>query len=92
MDKNSFLSLHLNFLPFFNACILTVPTVGNTGRIVFLKPIPVCPKQKINSVAKLYFDSTKSCPKNGIALNKLVITVAKIYNIFVYSYPFSFKQ
>ena len=65
MDKYSFLSL---LLTFFNACVLTVPIVANTGKL-----FPLYTKQLHNSVV----DSTKSCPNTGIALNKLVITVAK---------------
>ena len=62
MDKYSFLLLNLNFLPFFNTCVLTVPIVANTEKL-----FPLYTKQLNNSVT--YVDSTKSCPNTGIALN-----------------------
>lgn len=56
------------FFPFFNAYILTVPIVDN---MVLLLDII------LKQYSVMFSDSTISCPTHGIALIRLVITVAK---------------
>src|ERR1700679_1874713 len=90
MVKNSLLS-NLILFSFFNACLLTVPMVGRTLDIAAFNIVRYSPSP-VKEAGVKFINSTISCPKTGIALNKFVITVAKIYNIFVYSYPFSLHQ
>ena len=64
IDKYFYLSNLLIFL-LFNACTLIVPIVGKIHIV-----------DKVMKVSVMLFDSTISCPTHGIALIRLVITVA----------------
>lgn len=57
-------NLNFFFFTFFNACILTVLIGGYTGKIAANIKYSVT-----------FFNSTKSLPKTGIALSKLVIHI-----------------
>lgn len=81
----------LFYFPFFNACLLAVPMVGRTLDIAAINIVRYY-SSPIKEAGVKFINSTISCPNTGIALNKFVITVAKFYNIFVYSYPFSLHQ